>query len=53
VGMTEILNQLLECIFLQQNDLPKAFKKDVNDGVGLLLFMSNDCKGQNAYPIYV
>ena len=48
VGMTEILNQLLECIFLQQNDLPEAFKKDVNDGAGLLLFMSNEiAKGKN------
>ncbi len=48
LGMTEILNQLLESIFLQQNDLPKAFKKDVNDGVGILLFMSNEiAKGKN------
>jgi hypothetical protein len=53
VGMTEILNQLLECIFLQQNDLPKSFKKDVNDGVGLLLFMSNEiAKGKN-HPRYM
>ncbi len=52
LGVTEILNQLLECIFLEENDLPKEFKKDVNDGVGLILFMSNNiaqAKGHSRY----
>lgn len=38
---TEILNQLLECIFIRGYDLPDTFKKVVNDGAGILLFMSN------------
>jgi hypothetical protein len=41
VGVTEILNQITECIFLQDNDLPEAFTKDVKDGISLLLFISN------------
>lgn len=39
---TEILNQLLECIFIRGNELPDDFKKVVNDGAGILLFMSNN-----------
>lgn len=38
---TDILNQLLECIFIRGNKLPDDFKKRVNDGAGILLFMSN------------
>lgn len=41
VGITEILNQLMECIFLEPNDLPETFLKQVKDGTGLLLFLSN------------
>ncbi len=37
----EILNQLLECIFIRGYNLPDTFKKVVNDGAGILLFMSN------------
>lgn len=41
VGVTEILNQLLECIFLEENDLSETFSREVKDGTGLLLFLSN------------
>lgn len=40
VTSTKILNDLLETIFLTKNELPEKFKKQVNDGVGLLLFLS-------------
>lgn len=40
-GITEILNQLFECIVIQQNDLSDEFKKEVNDAAGLLLYLSN------------
>ena len=53
LGMTEILNQLLECIFLQKNDLPQAFIKDVNDGVGILLFMSNEVAKAKGHVRYM
>jgi hypothetical protein len=41
VSGTRILNELLECIFLTKNEFPEQYKKLVNDGAGLLLFMSN------------
>lgn len=41
-GFTEILNQLITCIFLQQNSLDEVFVKEVRDAVGLLLFMTED-----------
>ena len=45
VSGTEILNQLMECIFLTKNELPGGFKKKINDGVGFLLFLSNSTAG--------
>lgn len=50
---TEILNQLLECIFIRGNELPDAFKKLVNDGVGLLLFMSNSAAEELHHRRYI
>jgi hypothetical protein len=41
VSASTILNGLLECIFLVKNTLSEEYKKFVNDGVGLLLFMTN------------
>lgn len=47
-GFTEILNHLIDCIFLHKHTLDKDFVKTVRDALGLLLFMSNsvanDCK---------
>lgn len=53
VGVTNILNQLLECIYLQENTLPEKFKKEVNDGVGLLLFMSNKVAEEKKHTRYM
>jgi hypothetical protein len=53
VGVTNILNQLLECIYLQENTLPEKFKKQVNDGVGLLLFMSNKIAEEKGHGRYM
>lgn len=53
LGTPEILNQLLECIFLQENNLPETFKKDVNDGVGLLLFMNNEVAKSKNHTRYM
>jgi hypothetical protein len=41
VNGTEILNQLLEAIFIIKNELPSAYVKLVNDAVGLLLYLSD------------
>jgi hypothetical protein len=41
LNATELLNQLLEAVFLRDNTLPDTFKKAVNDGAGILLFMSD------------
>lgn len=53
VGVTNILNQLLECIYLQENTLPEKLKKEVNDGVGLLLFMSNKIAEEKGHRRYM
>lgn len=41
-GFTQILNHLIECIFLHRHDLNKDFVRTVRDAIGLLLFMSNN-----------
>jgi hypothetical protein len=38
---TEILNQLLEVIFITKNKLPEGFIKLINSAVGLLLYISD------------
>jgi len=53
VGVTEILNQLLECIFLEKNDLPPVFVKEVKDGVGLLLLISNIIASSKEHTRYM
>ena len=51
-GYTDVLNQLIESIFLQKNELTESYIRTVRDAIGLLLFMSrsvaNDL-GQEAY----
>lgn len=37
----EILNELIEAIFIKNNKLPEAFKKEVNEAVGIMLFISD------------
>ena len=41
VSSVRILNELLECIFLMKNGLPDEYTRQVKDGAGLLLYLSN------------
>jgi hypothetical protein len=49
VSGTRILNELLECIFLRKNEFPELYKKQVNDGAGLLLIKSNIVAGDKKH----
>lgn len=53
VGITEILNHLLECIFLLKNQLPKEFIKEVKDAAGILLWMSNSVATEKGHVRYM
>ncbi|SFN21840.1 hypothetical protein SAMN05428949_1979 [Chitinophaga sp. YR627] len=50
---TDILNQLLECIFIDDNKYPEQFKKKVHGAVNLLLLMSDAVASKMGHERYI
>lgn len=52
-GFTDVLNHLIECIFLHRHDLNKDFVKTIRDATGLLLFMSNSVAHEAGHDAHI